>query len=238
MKLSVVVPCRNEAAQIEATLRALSLASQAVPGGVEIIVVANGCTDGTAGLVRQYVPEARLVLSAAPNAPAARNEGARLSLGEVLVFVDADTRVEASALGSVLQHVSAGKHAGICALAPQSSGLRARAFFWFWNQVRRLPLPKAKAMPAFMFVTREAFLRHGPFDEDVLIGEEWPILSGVYKEARSALVYDRTQVARTSSRRMDLRPFGYLRVLGRYVWAVVHASGRIDYPDDVREEPT
>jgi hypothetical protein len=154
----------------------------------------------------------------------------------VLVFVDADTHVDSTALGSVVAHVAAGKRAGICALAPQSSGLRARAFFWFWNQVRRLPLPKAKAMPAFMFVTREAFLRHGPFDEDVLIGEEWPILSGVYKEAASALVYDRGQVARTSSRRMDLRPFGYLRVLGRYVWAVLHASGRRDYPDDVREE--
>jgi len=130
VKLSVVVPCRNEAAQIEATLRALALSSQAVPGGVEIIVVANGCTDGTASVVRQHAPEARLILSAALNAPAARNEGARLSVGDVLVFVDADTRVEASALDSVLQHVSAGKHAGLLlvlepgskASAPQGQG--------------------------------------------------------------------------------------------------------------------
>ena len=44
----------------------------------------------------------------------------------------------------------------------------------FWNTVRLLPLPKAKAMPALMFCTASTFDALGPFDEEVAIGEEWP----------------------------------------------------------------
>jgi glycosyltransferase involved in cell wall biosynthesis len=242
-RISIVVPCRNEAAAIDATLERL-LRAEAHPSfassGVEteILVVANRCVDRTAERARLRLaahPNAKVFESSAVNAPAARNEGASHASGDVLVFVDADTWIPEDGLAAVRAHVETGKDAGIFSLAPTSSGLRARAFFAFWNHVRRLPLARAKAMPAFMFATRGAFDRHGPFDEGVLIGEEWPILVGVYRSRPQAFVYDRARVAATSSRRMDLRRFGYLRVLARYAWAVLHASGRLDYPDDVRE---
>ena len=242
-RISIVVPCRNEAAAIDATLVRL-LHAEAHPSFVESgietesLVVANRCVDRTVERARRRLaahPNARVIESRAENAPAARNEGAALASGDVLVFVDADTWIPEDGLSAVRSHVETGKHAGIFSLAPTSSGLRARAFFAFWNHVRRLPIARAKAMPAFMFATRGAFEKHGPFDEGVLIGEEWPILVGVYRSRPQAFVYDRARVAATSSRRMDLRRFGYVRVLARYAWAVLHTSGRLDYPDDVRE---
>ena len=89
-------------------------------------------------------------------------------------------------------------------------------------------------MPAFMFCTRPVLDELGPFDEDVVLGEESPILAGLYRARRRRLVYDRTLVALTSSRRMELRRFGYLRVFCRYTWAFFMASGRRVHPDAVR----
>ncbi len=45
--LSVILPASNEEAWIGPCLSAL-LASDPVPGGAEVIVVANGCRDATA----------------------------------------------------------------------------------------------------------------------------------------------------------------------------------------------
>ncbi len=237
-RFSIIVPCRNEAAQIAGTLDAIARARwTASPSSSEVIVVANGCTDGTLALLaRRADPGLSIAVSRAGSAPAARNEGARLATGEVLVFVDADTHVPAEALRALEAHMARGYKAGIFALGPQEDRLRARLFFAFWNQVRRLPVPRAKAMPAFMFVTREAFDGYGPFDESCKIGEEWPILAGLYRSEKGALVYDRDVMALTSSRRMELRRFGYARVLLRYAWAIVHESGRMDYPDTLRED--
>jgi len=74
----------------------------------------------------------------------------------------------------------------------------------------------------------------GPFDERVVISEEWPILAGLYRRRPRRLVYERTLVARTSSRRMELRRFGYLRTFCKYVWAILMPAGRRVYSDHVR----
>ena len=130
-----------------------------------------------------------------------------------------------------------GYEAGITRLGALDGGRRARCWWAFWNAVRRLPLPRAKAMPACMFCTREAFDEFGPFDERVAIGEEWPILAGLYRARPRRFVYDHAITALSSGRRMELQRFGYTRTFARYVWAVLSFRGRVDYPDHVRHAP-
>ena len=89
-------------------------------------------------------------------------------------------------------------------------------------------------MPAVMFCTSEVFDRFGPFEEGIAIGEEWPILAGLYRVHPEHVIYDKQLVARSSSRRMDRQLFGYSRTLFRYVWAILHRSGRIHYTDRIR----
>ena len=60
-------------------------------------------------------------------------------------------------------------------------------------------------MPACMFCTREAFDEFGPFDERVDIGEEWPILAGLYHARPAHFVYDQAITALSSGRRMELQ---------------------------------
>jgi hypothetical protein len=89
-------------------------------------------------------------------------------------------------------------------------------------------------MPAFMFCTSTTFDTFGPFDESVAIGEEWPILAGLYRHQRQNVIYDRSIVARSSSRRMNHGRFGYTRTFFKYVWAILHFQGRVHYSDTIR----
>jgi dolichol-phosphate mannosyltransferase len=68
VKLSVVIPARNEAELIESTLRALlgQLASEGMD--YEVLVVDDGSTDGTAGVVARVAAED-------PHVRCARNDG-------------------------------------------------------------------------------------------------------------------------------------------------------------------
>ncbi len=241
--VSVIIPSRNEERRIEQTLQhALAAckyldASREASAGSEVIVVDNGSTDGTAQILRAFQErgEIQVVHSQRIGAARARNDGRRTAKGAILVFVDADTLIPPHSLCRIASHCrQRDLAAGITRLGCLDGGVRARLWWGFWNAVRRLPLPRAKAMPAFMFCTSAAFDQFGPFDEEVAIGEEWPILAGVYQNAPSAFVYDSSLVAQTSSRRMDRQLFGYSRTLFKYGWAIVHRSGRIHYTDTIR----
>lgn len=237
MRVSVIIPARNEAALIGQTIEAALDAADACAGDVEVIVVDNASTDATAAIVAGYGADGRVRLTpcARLGSAAARNVGARQAHGAILAFVDADTLMPRDGLCRIVAHcVEGGYFAGITRLASREGGMRARCWWGFWSQVRRLPLARAKAMPAFMFCTRDAFDRFGPFDEAVSIGEEWPILAGVYRAHPRRFMYDRALVAYSSNRRMELQPWGYLRTFARYVWAILHHSGRVGYPDTVR----
>jgi glycosyltransferase involved in cell wall biosynthesis len=246
--LSVIVPARNEEAAIAATLDAILAAAAAMlaepvaglalgPSPIEVLVVDNASTDRTRGIVEGYADRHGVRLLECPRlkAPCARNFGTAHSTGRILCFVDADTWVPVNALARIHDLCERdGFEAGIGALAAQEPGPSAWLWWLFWNHVRRLPLARAKALPAFMFCTREVFAELGPFDERVVIGEEWPILAGLQRARPGRLVYDRSLVARTSSRRMALRRFGYLRTFCKYVWAILTPAGRVVYSDHVR----
>ena len=167
----------------------------------------------------------------------ARNRGAELASGPILVWLDADTQLPRAALRRFVEHVEAGFEAGFTRLGPLDGGRRAWCWWTFWNLVRRLPLARAKAMPACMFSTRAAFAEFGPFDVRVAIGEEWPILAGLHRKRPQRLIYDRTLTALSSSWRMKLRRWGYTRTFARYVWAILSPRGRVGYPDHIRHAP-
>jgi len=237
--VSVIIPARNEAAQIAGTVQAALAAIEALdtPASAEIIVVDNHSADATADIALAAAPDARIVRCSTPGAARARNAGATAAAGSILVFIDADTRIPSVGLRLVEEHVRAGRDAGIFRLEPQTPGLRARCWWTFWNHVRRLPLARAKALPAFMFCTRGVFDRFGPFDERVAVGEEWPILAGRYRDDPTRFVYDRTIAALTSGRRMDLQRLGYTRTYVKYGLAILAHPARVRYTDAIREEP-
>ena len=87
MTVSVIIPCYNAAPWIRQTLE--SVAQQAV-GGLETIVVDDGSTDGSAEIVRQVAPGARMVQTSRRGPSHARNTGTAQATGEFLQYLDAD----------------------------------------------------------------------------------------------------------------------------------------------------
>lgn len=89
--VTVIVPAYNEAAGIEASVR--SIVASTYP--VEVVVVDDGSTDGTAALARGLgLPGVRVVTQTNAGKPAALNAGLRLARTEVVVMVDGDTVFE------------------------------------------------------------------------------------------------------------------------------------------------
>ena len=99
MKTSVLIPAHDEAAWLPACLDALC-ASDPVPGGAEVVVIANGCSDATAEVARAHAPRfaARdwrlVVLELAQGGKlGALNAGEAAAAGDVLIYLDADVTV-------------------------------------------------------------------------------------------------------------------------------------------------
>ena len=92
---SVVVPAHNEAAVLADRLGGL-LAS-VPPGTVEVIVVANGCTDDTAAVARG-VPGVRVVELPEASKTAALNAGDREATCFPRIYLDGDIRMSSEAL--------------------------------------------------------------------------------------------------------------------------------------------
>ncbi|BCJ33618.1 bi-functional transferase/deacetylase [Actinocatenispora thailandica] len=99
--VTVVVPAYNEAANIAASVR--SLVDTSYPR-VEVVVVDDGSTDGTAGIVADLgLPGVRVLRQRNAGKPAALNTGIRVARGEVLVLVDGDTVFERHTIARLVQ---------------------------------------------------------------------------------------------------------------------------------------
>jgi cellulose synthase/poly-beta-1,6-N-acetylglucosamine synthase-like glycosyltransferase len=93
VRLSVIVPVRDAAVQLEDCLTALARC-EGPPR--EVIVVDDGSRDDPAAVAAAH--GARLVRTAGEGPAAARNAGARAARGELLFFLDADCRAQPSTL--------------------------------------------------------------------------------------------------------------------------------------------
>ncbi|MGW2425498.1 bifunctional polysaccharide deacetylase/glycosyltransferase family 2 protein [Streptomyces sp. NPDC001709] len=98
--VSVIVPAYNESAGIEAAVRSL-LASD---HPVEVIVVDDGSTDGTADLVESLrLPGVRVIRQENAGKPAALNTGLAAASCELVVMVDGDTVFEPGTVRTLVQ---------------------------------------------------------------------------------------------------------------------------------------
>ena len=97
---SVIVPAFDESAGIEATVRSLVASDHPV----EIIVVDDGSSDGTADIVEALgLPGVMVIRQANAGKPAALNTGLAASSHPLVVMLDGDTVFESDAVRMLLQ---------------------------------------------------------------------------------------------------------------------------------------
>ncbi|MFD2397597.1 glycosyltransferase [Prauserella oleivorans] len=98
--VTVIVPAYNESANIESTVRS-ALASN---HDVEVIVVDDGSTDGTADLVESLgLPRVRVIRQPNSGKAAALNTGIATASHELIVMVDGDTVFQPDTVHELVQ---------------------------------------------------------------------------------------------------------------------------------------
>ncbi|MBD3662400.1 glycosyltransferase family 2 protein [Sulfitobacter aestuariivivens] len=141
MSTSVLIPAHNEAAYLPACLGAL-LASDPVDGAVELIVIANGCSDDTARIARSFEEQVllkgwSLTVLDLPEGGKLRawNAGEARATGDVLIYVDADTNVSPALIGQLAEvlHVRVPRYASGTPVVTVGADALTRAYTRFWK---------------------------------------------------------------------------------------------------------
>jgi glycosyltransferase involved in cell wall biosynthesis len=166
--LSFVIPAYNEEFELPRSIASIRAAAEAVGDAYEIIVVDDGSTDATPAIAR--TEGAQLVQIQRRQIAAARNAGAKAARGDILVFVDADTQIQAAHVTGAMSALKSGYSGGSARVAvdgviPRWARIFLRLFsiVYFGNNL---------GAGAFIFTTRRNFDRVGGFDEELFIGEE------------------------------------------------------------------
>jgi glycosyltransferase involved in cell wall biosynthesis len=206
--ISFVIPAYNEELLLGDTLRAIHAAAKAVGEPYEVVVADDASTDCTAAIAKEN--GARVVRVANRQIAATRNAGARAAVGDMIIFVDADTLVnEAVVHGAVkaLRRGAAGGGSAIrfdgavpiyaSALLPVLIGL---------FRVFRL------AGGCFLFCTRTAFERAGGFNEMMFAAEEIAMSQALKRQGRFVVL---REAVTTSGRRVrSYSPWELVKPLG------------------------
>jgi glycosyltransferase involved in cell wall biosynthesis len=167
--LSVIVPAFNGTGVLPASLAALE-ASDLPREFWELVVVDDASTDGTAGLAAGHA-DTVVRLGPRPSGPSyARNRGAEVARGDVLVFVDADVCVHPDTLRRFawlfLDHPDVAAAFGSYDDAPPAPGLVSRYRNLLHHYVHQQSAGDAETFWAGCgAVRRQVFLDVGMYNE-------------------------------------------------------------------------
>ena len=166
--LSFIVPAYNEELELPSTITAIRDAAECANHEHEIIVVDDASGDKTADVAREA--GTKVVSINRRQIAAARNAGARVARGDILFFVDADTRINSKHVVGALSALEAGYAGGSArvvtdGIIPLWARIFVRVFCTLYFAINL-------GAGAFLFTTRRTFEAMGGFNEELFIGEE------------------------------------------------------------------
>jgi glycosyltransferase involved in cell wall biosynthesis len=214
-KVSVVVPTLNEERVVASTLiNVLEVVPEA-----EIIVVDGGSKDNTVAIAKKYAK----VYTAQGNVSVGRNTGAKMSSGDVIIFLDADTKINRKFIEKALDAFADPEVVGAGGLImPEGSSLLEETIFYFFNLLIMISFVAGRPSLAGTCVgyRRESFFRVGGFDENMAASEDFDLCKRVSREGK--IKFLRGVVVRTSRRRLEKLGLGgtildWLRVTVQYL---------------------
>jgi cellulose synthase/poly-beta-1,6-N-acetylglucosamine synthase-like glycosyltransferase len=128
--VSVIVPAYNESANIAATVR--SMVASDYPR-LEVIVVDDGSTDGTADIVTGLrLPGVHVLRQENAGKPTALNTGLAYARGDLVVLVDGDTVFAPDAIGELVQPMA---DPGVGAVSGNAKVANRRGLLGRWQHL-------------------------------------------------------------------------------------------------------
>ena len=163
--VSVIIPVFNAERHLESTL-----ASVIRQRPLEIIVVDDGSTDGSANIARRAGGVVRCISQPNAGPPAARNAGLRLARGELINFLDADDLWTDDRLAVQLAVLSRQPDAGL--VAGKFQWVRDVAASGEAPQLVPLDNPRHPLSLGTALIRRRAFETVGSLDESLRFNDD------------------------------------------------------------------
>lgn len=172
MRVSVIIPAKNEEHYLGKCLHALERAKKKWGGTLEVILIDNGSTDTTVEIARAY--GCQIVQAPDEKIGGLRNLGADKSQGEILGFLDADCVVDEHWFCYCLQSFDDERIGAVGTRAvPNFQNATWVEKAWF-NLVSGAPRPDFVEWlgTSNLFVKKELFFEVGGFDVSLRAGED------------------------------------------------------------------
>jgi glycosyltransferase involved in cell wall biosynthesis len=188
MNISIVVPAYNEEKYIGDCLR--SIVANRTDDILEIIVINNASTDDTA-MVAQQFPGVRVVYEPQKGLTRARQRGLTEAKGELIAYLDADTRMPPTWVATVKKEFA--KHPKMVSLSgpfhyydlPRAKKILAEGL-WTLTAMPTFWMIGFMVLGANFVARREALLRVGGFDATIsFYGEDTDIARRLSKVGRA-----------------------------------------------------
>lgn len=170
---SVIIPAFNRGHIINEAIGAINRQSFS---DYEVIIVDDGSTDNTEGVVARFHADSRIRYHKTTNqgVSAARNTGASLATGRYLVFLDSDDTVEPEWLMAFANELKGGKDIAFCG-----------AVLIFHDGEKKVKPPKQLG-PLYAGITgifnagayavsKDVFMDTGGFDPSIKFGENYDL---------------------------------------------------------------
>ena len=168
-RVSFIIPTRNNARTISACVAS----AVAQPGDVEVLVIDNHSTDGTADLAR--AARADLVIIAGPERSSQRNTGFDHATGEIVAFIDSDMELDPG-LADALRVCFTDADVAAAVLPERSHGTGYLAASRALEKRLAIGDPRVEAARAF----RASILDEvGPYDETIAAFEDYELADRV-----------------------------------------------------------
>jgi cellulose synthase/poly-beta-1,6-N-acetylglucosamine synthase-like glycosyltransferase len=167
--VSIILPVRNGSRWIESKLR--SLDGLDYPAELlEIVLVADGCTDDTAKIAEEFTPRTKLRVLEIPHSgkAAALNLALKHSVGEVLFFTDVRQLIDPSALTRLVECLAdsaVGAVSGELFIGADGVEEKSVGLYWEYEKWIRRRQSRIWTMPGAtgaIYVMRRSLVRELP----------------------------------------------------------------------------
>jgi len=202
LKFSVIIPAHNEEKEI---VRSINSVLNQTYNNFEIIVVNDGSTDKTAGIVKKLInkhKEIKLInFSKGHSAAFARNKGAEEAKGEILIFLDADTYINKIFLEEIAKNFGKAD-AFITICLPIRNTIVNKALSGFLGRPFKLNLKDGniydkdnckEAGCMFFCITKDAYEKIRGYNEDIFYYEDEDFVNKFYKYGFKSILVKRAR---------------------------------------------
>jgi len=210
--ISVIIPAHNEANLIAETLQVLLPAAQC--GILELVVVCNGCTDDTAGVVRSFGTKIKCIETSVASKTNALNLGDEATSVFPRVYLDADIVLSIESVMALAEELSKGH----CLAASSTMRMDFRGSSWFvksfyyiWQQ---LPYVKEGMIGTGVYALSEE--GRGRFDKFPDIIADDGFIRAIFKKDERVAVQQSHSDVRSPAKLSDLIKIKTRSRLGRY----------------------